>query len=403
MQGIIGNRLLKQLKPQSRPYEVRDQQIKGFLVRVQPSGRMTYIVQYQRGKRITLGQVGVLKPAEAREEAKKVLGGVMTGQDPVAVTREDKPRTLAVFLDEDYEPWASVHLKTHAMILARIRAIFVKLLNVEIGEIDPHAIERWRTKRLKDGRKASTVNRDLVCLKAALAKAVEWGLLETHPIAKVKLSKEDNNQAPRYLSKQEAARLIDALDRREARLRTERASANVWRAERKVPLLPDLSKATYAHHLKPMVLLSLYTGLRRGELFNLTWQDINFDRSMLTVQGGGAKSGKTRHIPLHDEALKLLKGWHKQCPQKNTLVFTNKDDGRFDHVNTSWRGVLKVAEIENFRWHDMRHTFASWLVMERVDLNTVRELLGHSDLKMTFRYAHLAPEHKATAVGKLNY
>lgn len=404
MQDIIGNRLLKQLKPKDKPYEVRDQQIKGFLVRVQPSGSMTYIMQYRRGQRITLGRVGVLKPAEARDEAKKILGEIMRGEDPgAAEVPKSKKHSLSTFLADDYEPWAIVHQKTATATLARIRTTFAKFLNVSLNEIAPHAIERWRTKRLNDGRKASTVNRDLVSLKAALAKAVEWGFIEVHPIAMVKSSKVDSNTQPRYLTKEEITNLITALDQREERIRTERANANKWRSKRGIPLLPDLTKRTYADHLKPMVLLSLYTGMRRGELFNLTWEDVNFERALLTIQGGGAKSGKTRHIPLNDQAKTILIEWQQQTPRANKLIFTGKKGGRFDNVNTSWKELLKTAKIQKFRWHDLRHTFASWLVMQSVDLNTVRELLGHSDLKMTLRYAHLGPEHTALAVGRLSF
>ncbi len=403
MQALIGNRLLKQLQPEAKPYEIRDQRLKGFILRVQPSGSKTYIVQYGRGKRVTLGSADVLKADDARKEAKLILADVVHGIDPSAPKVEDKIRTLETFLDEDYAPWASVHLKTHKAALARIRASFPKLLDVEIGTIDPLDIERWRTARLRKGRKPSTVNRDLVCLKAALSKAVEWGMLEAHPLARIKPTKVDNNREPRFLSKEEIKTLKDALDEREERLRMERDSANQWRRARKLPTLPDLRRATYADHLKPMVLLSLNTGLRRGELFNLTWNDINFDHAHLTVRGDGAKSGKTRHIPLNEATVALLKDWRKQCRAENKLVFTGKNGTRFDNINNSWRKLLKDAKIQTFRWHDLRHTFASWLVMESVDLNTVRELLGHSDLKMTLRYAHLAPEHKALAVGRLGF
>ena len=87
--------------------------------------------------------------------------------------------------------------------------------------------------------------------------------------------------------------------------------------------------------------------------------------------------------------------------QHKGLVFSNSNGGLFNNVKKAWSGILADAEIQNFRWHDMRHHFASKLVMVVVDLNTVRELLGHADIKMTLRYAHLAPEHKAKAVAKL--
>ena len=150
-----------------------------------------------------------------------------------------------------------------------------------------------------------------------------------------------------------------------------------------------------------MVLVALNTGLRRGELFSLTWDNVCFERATLTVQGETAKSGKTRHVPLNIVALHALKEWQKITSSSN-LVFSNTKTGNaFSHVKKSWASLLDMANIKNFRWHDMRHHFASKLVMAGADLNIVRELLGHSDIKMTLRYAHLAPEHKANIVAML--
>jgi len=95
--------------------------------------------------------------------------------------------------------------------------------------------------------------------------------------------------------------------------------------------------------------------------------------------------------------LEILVNW-KQQTSSIGFVFPSKDGTRLDNVKKSWDGLLTLAKIEGFRWHDLRHTFASKLVMAGVPLNTVRELLGHSDLAMTLRYAHLAPDSKAAAV-----
>ena len=98
----------------------------------------------------------------------------------------------------------------------------------------------------------------------------------------------------------------------------------------------------------------------------------------------------------------VLLNWRAQCDDTQKLVFVNGDGNAFDRVNFSWRRLLKEAEITDFRWHDMRHHFASRLAMCGVDLNTIRELLGHSDYTMTLRYAHLAPEFKLKAVEVLD-
>jgi integrase len=401
MQALLGNSLVKQLRPDAKPFEVRDTRVKGFLLRVQPSGAMTYYVEYARGKRIAIGRSDVIAVERARERAREVLAGAQFGEDPLEERRLAKAHTLRSFIDEEYTPWAAANIRTAHATVARLNASFAEHLDKKLGDLTPWIVEKWRAARIKDGAKPATVNRDLDDLKSSLTKAVAWGLLEASPIAGVKRSRIDAARSPRFLSAEEEARLRQALNDREERIRRERDSANAWRMARGYELLPDLRQCAFADYLKPLVFISLHTGVRRGELFLLTWQSVDLAAARITVHGATAKSGRTRHLPLNSEALAVLRGWHNQATGETGLVFPGKNGGAFNNVRRSWEGVLREAGITRFRWHDLRHTFASKLVMAGVDLNTVRELLGHSDYAMTQRYAHLAPEHKAAAVAKL--
>ncbi len=399
MKATINNTLLSRLHPKNKPYDVRDDKVLGFLVRVNISGKLLYMCEYARGKRVTIGKVGILTPAQARDRAKEVLAEAVKGIDP-RKKKNTPVNKLCSFIENDYAPWVMANRKDGARTLARIRRCFYKLLgDKSLNEITPILIEQWRIQRIKDGKKPDTVNRDIATFKAALSKAVMWGIIEKNPIGNLPLLKVDNAPKVRYLSKDEEIRLRNALDIRQANIRQARVSANQWRIKRGYEQLPELSDEVI-DYIKPMVLLSLNTGMRQGEIFNLKWQEIDFDRRILSVSGEYAKSSKTRHIPLNDEAFNILLQWNTNTTS-NGFVFESKQGNQFNNVRKSWLTVLKLAEIQNFRWHDMRHHFASKLVMCGVDLNTVRELLGHSDLKMTLRYAHLAPEHKAQAVAKL--
>jgi integrase len=162
--------------------------------------------------------------------------------------------------------------------------------------------------------------------------------------------------------------------------------------------MTDLYQHNYADRMTPMITLSLKTGMRRGELFDLRWDDIDFTNRILTIPGVIAKSSKTRHIPLSPIAFETITNWKAQAPIPTGRVFPSDDGNRLDNVKNSWKSILEAAAIESFRWHDMRHDFASKLVMKGVPLNTVRELCGHADLNTTLRYAHLAPDHKADAI-----
>lgn len=401
MQATIGARLVSALTPQNKPYEVRDDKLKGFILRVQPSGSMSYIAEYGRGKRITIGKAGTLKPEQAREKAKELLAGATLGADPMQERKEASADTFKEYVEQTYSPWAMANRKDGKATVERLKACFFDAFGKKkLGDITPWIVEKWRTQRIKDGKAPSTINRDIVALKSALSKAVEWGDAKENTIASVKLAKLDHAAVVRYLSKDEEARLRKALDEREHRIREARKSGNKWRETRDREKFPDLKATAFADHLKPLLLLALNTGMRRGELFSLTWECVDVVGASLAVAGDTAKSGKTRHIPLNAEALAVLKGWRKQTNGEG-VIFKSHTGEKFDNIKKSFASVLGAANIQNFRFHDTRHSFASKLVMAGVDLNTVRELLGHGDIKMTLRYAHLAPEHKAAAVARL--
>jgi integrase len=399
MKANINSTLLRKL-PEGQDVDIYDSKLTGFVLRLRASGRHAYRVQLGRGKWVHLGRITDLTPAEAREQAQAALGDKAKGIDVVARRKREKVSNLRDFVRDIYAPWISAQRKTGEAAVRTLNR-FTDLSGTKLGDITPWQIEKWRTKKMKEGTKPATINRDLGTLQAALNRAVEWGYLDANPLSKMKRTKTDDLGRPRFLSEDEEIRLRDALDAREERHREARESANAWRKERDYPLMPDLRALPFVDHLKPIVLLALNTGLRRGELFNLKWQDVDLERATLTVQGSGAKSGKTRHLPLNAEALDTFKGW--QATRSGAgLVFPGDEGERLDNIDHGWQRLCKDAQLVAFRFHDLRHTFASKLVMAGVDLNTVRELLGHSDIKMTLRYAHLAPEHKAAAVARLS-
>jgi integrase len=198
----------------------------------------------------------------------------------------------------------------------------------------------------------------------------------------------------RFLDEPEESQLRKAVCVRDLEIRQMRQSANTWRHKRDRELLPALLH--FGDHLTPAVLLLMNTGLRRGELLKLHWTSIDFDRRWLTIEGGNAKTRQTRYVPLNDEAMGVLTRWREQASE-GARVF-----GISTSFKTAWGRLLRRAQITNFRWDDLRHYFASRLVQHGVPLNTVRDLLGHSSVAMSLRYAHLAPDQRREAVAKLN-
>ena len=151
-----------------------------------------------------------------------------------------------------------------------------------------------------------------------------------------------------------------------------------------------------------MVLLALNSGLRRGELLGLKWGDVNLGSKLITVTAATAKSGQTRRIPLNREAHEVLTAWreqHKTAAADSHLFI--KGGEPVLRIDVAWSAVTNDAGLFDFHFHDCRHHFASKLVQAGVDLNTVRVLLGHSEIAMTLRYSHLSPNGLASAVSKI--
>lgn len=262
----------------------------------------------------------------------------------------------------------STYVRDRYTIQLHLMPVFGHLL---LTEIQPEQIEAYKSQRL--GKcKPSTVNKELSTLKAMLRTAVDWGTLKHNPAATVKKLPE-SEQKIRFLSQVEINRLLDA-----SRDKTS----------------PDWMYA--------FVSTALYCGLRKSELFNLHWGDVNFEHGMITVQprtDWHTKNYKKRIIPLHsslkDALISLTR--HPTSP----YVFCNSDGSSFHDIRGSFGSILKRADIAHLTLHEMRHTFASHLVMNGTDLPTVQTLMGHADIKTTMRYSHLAPEHLHKAVQNL--
>lgn len=385
--------MVESAKPQASAYRLHDAKVPGLSLRILPSGVKSWNVTWARNRDLAIGKYPTVTLEAARTRARRKLAEADEHGAPLALLKA-KPRhlTWGSFLADHYKPHVLATAKAGAATVANLEAQFAHLDDTPLAGFTRADFDAFKASRLKAKIKPATVNRDLDRIKAALAQAVAWEMLDKNPLAGVKRIKRDIEQRIRYLTKDEETALRNALEAREARARAQRQSGDAWRSERGYELLGPIEG--FSDHLKPMTLLALNTGLRRGELTQLKWADVDLEGKRVTVRAGYAKSGKARHVPLNTEALQILKDYREQHTGKGELFGVAS-------VKTAWAGLMREAKITGFRFHDLRHSFASKLVMRGIDLNTVRELLGHGDIAMTLRYAHLAPEHKAAAVEAL--
>lgn len=392
-------------KPCARPYEMHDTKQPGLILRIQPSGVKAFIVQWARGKRVTLKpRYPSLTLEDARTQARAALteadkqGAPSNWRPKIKPDPSAEVRTFGEFLEHRYAD-AIAHRKAHKATIANIKAQFGDLLDKPLAGITAWQLTKFISTRLKAKIAPATINRDLDRIRAALNVAIELDLLKSNPVAGVSRLDVDNKRV-RYLSEDEEERLRKALADRERERRKHRSTANTRLKQRHAEPRRLWSATEFTDHLTPLVLMAINTGLRRGELLALTWDNIDLDRRQVTITAASAKSGKVRYVPLNAEALDVLTRWKRQGSGTGP-VFPGAKGERLTSTKRSWLNLLESADLSNFHYHDLRHHFASRLVMAGVDLYVVKELLGHADFEMTQRYAHLTPEHRLAAVEKL--
>lgn len=238
--------------------------------------------------------------------------------------------------------------------------------NLPLRSFTTRLVEEFQTQRITQGNKPATANRLLATLKHMFTKAVDWDMVEEEVLKRVRKVKliPENNRRLRFLSAEEIERLTEACN----------------------------------HHLYPIVITALSTGMRKSEILNLRWDQVDFTHGFILLEA--TKNGERREIPIGQILRQTLQKVTRRL--NSSYVFTNEEGKPFGDVKKSFVSALRSAQIRDFRFHDLRHTFASHLVMAGYDLVTVKELLGHKTLAMTMRYAHLAPGHKAKAVSALD-
>lgn len=256
--------------------------------------------------------------------------------------------------------------------LKRLQPHFSGRSVIDLRRVD---IRKYVDVRRSEGVTVSTVRRELRLFCAAINFVrLEFDRPDLpNPVASLGLQEPEGRV--RYLTREEAARLIAAADQFSTR-----------------------------PHLAAFIRLALNTGCRKGELLNLEWSRVDLDRRLILLQAKDNKSKRRRTIPLNDDAVGVLiklQDWQGNHAPGTPWVFGRDSGRKITTFKTAWTGALKRAGIEDFRIHDLRHTFASWLVMQGESLYVVKELLGHSSIIVTERYAHLAPQQTASAVQRM--
>lgn len=286
---------------------------------------MVYYLEYRRPdgrrNRVKLGPHPALTVPRAREMAKQQLAHVVQGGDPARERREQRTAsvTLREFVENDWSPWYKLHRKSHDQQRLRILGGFKPLLDLPLTDLTPwhfekHRIKRSKTPLTKGGKPPSgaTLNRCNATMRPVLEMARKRGLIASNPLADAAKSKEDRNQAIRALTRDEEAGILAYFENQRKELVIERHGGDLVDAT-------PIRTPEFASYFEAMFIVLLDTGIRRGEVMALKWDDVDLTKGLLHVRGEDAKSSQSRRVPLTPRAHDYLSRW--KAYSNRSLVF----------------------------------------------------------------------------------
>ena len=351
----LTQKVLESLSPKEKPHIVRDDEIKGLIVKIYPTGTMTFFLNVRVGRTVDMFKIGQwpdLNVAKAREKARKMRGDLAQGKNPKAEKRE------GITLGEFFEVYMNRH-GNEKKSAKEYRSLYRQHLepwkNYPLQGITRHKIESLHRKA---GQETPVrANRLLALLSSIFTQASLWGHHRgENPCRGIRKFKEVSRE--RFLSGEELGRFFEALEISESET------------------------------FRDFVLLALFTGARRSNVLSMRWKDIDFERSVWKIPGELSKNGEPMQIPLGPDVLDIL----RKRRAETSSVFVLPGPAARGHYREPWKAwatLLKRAALEDLRIHDLRRSMGSWMTIGGTSLPIVGKALGHKTSQATSIYARL--------------
>jgi integrase len=308
----------------------------------------------------------------SKGEARKVLASkrIERLRGPWEIAPKIDAPPFDQFVEGQYTEYAETNKRGFNNEQYRLKQLTKYFGKLKLSEITPWHAENFKNEKAQLVAPA-TVNRLLGNLKHILSMAVKWKALASNPFIGVKLLRVPKRNA-RILSKEEEMKLLTACSQ------------------------------IRGPHLEPVVIVALNTGMRKGEILGLGWEHVNLTNRLITIINGKTEDSD-RCIPMNDALFELLFNLYQKRKSEFVFPSTGRIGERFLDPKVGFMKAVRLAGIPHIRFHDLRHTFATRLVEKGVDLVTIQQLLGHTKITTTARYAHSSADAKIAAVKRLDF